>query len=245
MNIGLFIPCYVNQFYPKVAIATLSLLEKLNCNVVFPIGQTCCGQPIANSGMETEAIPIYHHYVKTFLEYDYIVAPSASCVYHVRHHYDVLDQTKEVSHVRNKTLDIAEFLLDVMNINTLNAIFPYRVGLHQSCHGLRGLKLASPSELMTGNYSKWEQLLGMVDGLELMPLQFPNECCGFGGTFSVMEEAVSIKMGRDRIKDHLDNQVQYITSGDMSCLMHLDGLIRRQGEKLKTIHLVEILTANG
>ncbi len=245
MNIGLFIPCYVNQFYPKVAIATLSLLEKLNCNVVFPIGQTCCGQPIANSGMEAEAIPIYHHYVKTFLEYDYIVAPSASCVYHVRHHYDVLDQTKEVSHVRNKTLDIAEFLLDVMNINALNAIFPYRVGLHQSCHGLRGLKLASPSELISGHFSKWEQLLGMVDGLELMPLQFPNECCGFGGTFSVMEEAVSIKMGRDRIKDHLDNQVQYITSGDMSCLMHLDGIIKRQGETLKTIHLVEILTANG
>ncbi len=245
MNIGLFIPCYVNQFYPKVAIATLSLLEKLNCNVVFPIGQTCCGQPIANSGMEAEAIPIYHHYVKTFLEYDYIVAPSASCVYHVRHHYDVLDQTKEVSHVRNKTLDIAEFLLDVMNINALNAIFPYRVGLHQSCHGLRGLNLASPSELISRHFSKWEQLLGMVDGLELMPLQFPNECCGFGGTFSVMEEAVSIKMGRDRIKDHLDNQVQYITSGDMSCLMHLDGIIKRQGETLKTIHLVEILTANG
>ncbi len=213
--------------------------------MVFPIGQTCCGQPIANSGMEAEAIPIYHHYVKTFLEYDYIVAPSASCVYHVRHHYDVLDQTKEVSHVRNKTLDIAEFLLDVMNINALNAIFPYRVGLHQSCHGLRGLNLASPSELISRHFSKCEQLLGMVDGLELMPLQFPNECCGFGGTFSVMEEAVSIKMGRDRIKDHLDNQVQYITSGDMSCLMHLDGIIKRQGETLKTIHLVEILTANG
>lgn len=245
MNVGLFIPCYINQFYPKVAIATLALLEKLGCHVEFPEGQTCCGQPIANSGMETEAIPIYYHYVKTFRQYDYIVAPSGSCVYHVRHHYDVVDQTEEVNHVRKKTLDIAEFLLDVLKIKALEANFPYRVGLHQSCHGLRGLQLARPSELMTGHYSKWEQLLGMVDGLELMPLQFPNECCGFGGTFSVMEEAVSIKMGRDRIKDHRDNQVQYITSGDMSCLMHLDGIIRRQDDPLRTIHLVEILTANG
>ena len=146
MKIGLFIPCYIDQFYPKVGIATLELLTKLGCEVDFPQAQTCCGQPLANSGMESQAIPIYHHFVETFAQYDYIVAPSGSCVHHVRHHYNVVEQNTEVQEVRQKTLELSEFLVNVLKVKELQARFPFRVGLHQSCHGLRGLRLGQSSE---------------------------------------------------------------------------------------------------
>ncbi len=110
MNVGLFIPCYVDQFYPQVGIATLHLLEKLGCAVTYPAKQTCCGQPLANTGMEQEAISIYQHYVETFKDFDYIVAPSSSCVYHVKHHYDVIPQDPQVIAVRDRTTDICAFL---------------------------------------------------------------------------------------------------------------------------------------
>ena len=241
MKIGLFIPCYIDQFYPQVGIATLHLLKKLDCDVSVPLAQTCCGQPLANSGLEHKAKDIYHHLVQTFAGFDYVVAPSASCVYHIRHHYDIVEQTEQVQFLRSHTLDITEFLTDILQIQSLDSYFPHKVGLHRSCHGLRGLRLAKSSELIQTSYSKWEILLGMVQGLELVPLDFPDECCGFGGTFSVFEEAVSAKMGKDRISDHHRNGAEYITAGDMSCLMHLEGIIRRNKNKLKVKHLVEIL----
>ncbi|MDH3651469.1 MAG: (Fe-S)-binding protein [Saprospiraceae bacterium] len=244
VKVGLFIPCYINQFYPSVARATLKLLESLGCQVAYPVSQTCCGQPPANSGLEREAIPIYEHFVHIFGDYDYTVAPSGSCVHHVRHHFDVLDQAAAVQHVRERTLDIVEFMVDILDVQEIEAHFPHKVGLHQSCHGLRGLRLASPSELITDRYSKWERLLNMVDGLELATLDFADECCGFGGTFSVSEEAVSVKMGKDRILDHQRNGATFITSGDMSCLMHMDGILRRKKQDLQVIHLVEILASH-
>ena len=244
MKIGLFIPCYVDQFYPHVGIATLQLLESLGCEVDFPMQQTCCGQPLANSGMEQEAIPIYQHFVHTFEDYDYVVAPSSSCVYHVKHHYNVLPQDDAVKVLREKTMDVCAFLIDVLQLAELPASFPHKVGLHQSCHGLRGLRMAKSSELQTQPYSKWEQLLGMVSDIELITLDRPDECCGFGGTFSVFEAAVSTKMGTDKINDHQRNGAQYITSGDMSCLMHMDGLLKRNKSRMQVIHIVEILARN-
>ncbi|NND08594.1 MAG: (Fe-S)-binding protein [Saprospiraceae bacterium] len=244
MKVGLFIPCYVDQFYPQVGVATLRLLESVGCEVEFPMQQTCCGQPLANSGMEQEAIPIYQHFVETFQAYEYVVAPSSSCVYHVNHHYDVMPQNETVKDVRNKTLDVCAFLVDVLQIKDLTASFPYKVGLHQSCHGLRGLRMAKSSELRTPSYSKWEQLLSMVSDIELITLDRPDECCGFGGTFSIFEAAVSTKMGTDKINDHQRNGAQYITSGDMSCLMHMDGLLKRTKSKTKVIHMVEILAGH-
>jgi len=244
MKVGLFIPCYIDQFYPKVAIATLQLLEKLGCEVTYPLEQTCCGQPLANSGMEKEAIPVYRHFVDTFESYDYIVAPSGSCTYHVKHHYDVLPQEEKVVAVRDKTLDLAEFCLDILQIDSLEVEFPYKVGLHQSCHGLRGLRLGLATERMLVAQSKWHRLLGMVTGIEVVELDRPDECCGFGGTFAVAEAEVSVKMGKDRIADHIKNGVEVLTSSDMSCLMHLDGIIQRQKSPLKVIHLAEILNGN-
>ncbi len=241
MKIGLFIPCYINQFYPQVGIATLELLEKMGINVHYNPEQTCCGQPLANSGMEKEALPIYHHFIKVFGDYDYVVAPSASCAYHVRKHYDIVEQSTKVVHLRQRTYDLVAFLTDVLKVEKIEAKFPYRVGLHQSCHGLRGLRMAQSSERVLPHFSKWEQLLTQVEGLELVDLDFPDECCGFGGTFAIQEPAVSAKMGRDKVRDHLKNKAQFITSGDMSCLMHLDGIAKRQKSPIKTIHIAEIL----
>ena len=241
MKIGLFIPCYIDQFYPQVGIATLELLEKLGCEVAYPTGQTCCGQPMANTGCEEEAIPAYHNYVRNFEPYDYIVAPSGSCTYHVRKHYDIIEQTPAVQHVRQRTLDLSEFLLDVLKIESLDARFPHRVGLHQSCHGLRGLRLGPDTERVEERPAKLHQLLAMVDGLQLMPLDRADECCGFGGTFAINEPAISVKMGKDRIADHERNGVEVITAGDMSCLMHLEGLIRRQKRPVRVMHIAEIL----
>ncbi|MCB0531414.1 MAG: (Fe-S)-binding protein [Lewinellaceae bacterium] len=241
MKVGLFIPCYIDQFYPQVGIATLELLEKLDVQVEFPANQTCCGQPLANSGSEQEAEPAYHHFVDLFHHFDHIVMPSGSCTYHVRKHYDRIEQTAEVQHVRKNTLDLSEFLLDVLNLQSLNARFPYKVGLHQSCHGLRGLRLGPDSEQNLSRPSKIQTLLNMVDGIELVDLSRPDECCGFGGTFAVGEPAISVKMGKDRIADHESKGVEVITAGDMSCLMHLEGIIRRQGKQMKVKHLAEIL----
>ena len=241
MNIGLFVPCYIDQFYPQVGIASLRLLERLGCVVDYPLEQTCCGQPLANSGMEQDAKEIYHHFVDVFSDFDVVVVPSASCALHVSHHYDVIPQTQAVKKLRKNTYDICSYLIDVLKVEKLDARFPFRVGLHQSCHGLRGLRMAKSSELVSAPFSKWNMLLNMVEGIELINLTRPDECCGFGGTFSVTEEAVSVKMGKDRIDDHLAHGAQYITSGDMSCLMHLEGILRRNKSEVKVKHIVEIL----
>lgn len=241
MKVGLFIPCYIDQFYPQVGIATLELLEKLGCQVEYPGGQTCCGQPMANTGCERDAVATYHHFIRLFRPFDYIVAPSGSCAYHVRKHYDIIEQTEEVKKVRKNTLDLSEFLVDVLKVEALDARFPYKVGLHQSCHGLRGLRLGAGSERVLEKSSKLHTLLRMVEGIELVELSRQDECCGFGGTFAIHETAISVKMGKDRIAGHESKGVEVLTAGDMSCLMHLEGIIRRQKKKIKVKHIAEIL----
>lgn len=241
MHIGLFVPCYVDQFYPQVAIATLELLEKLGHQVSVPPDQTCCGQPMANSGYERYGKQTMELFVKNFAEFDYIVAPSGSCVYHVRKHFDTLEQTPEVQKIREKTLEICEFLVNHHADDTLPNSFPYRVGLHESCHGQRGLRFAKSSEVVGEPFSIIRQLLGKVEGLELVQVQRSDECCGFGGTFAIAEEAVSVKMGKDRIQDHILNGAQVITGTDMSCLIHMEGIIRRRKLPLRVMHISEIL----
>ncbi|MCR9100781.1 MAG: (Fe-S)-binding protein [bacterium] len=241
MTIGLFIPCYIDQFYPQVGRATLELLQKAGCRVEYPLAQTCCGQPMANSGCETDARAAYAHFVDTFAPYDYIVAPSGSCTYHVRKHFDILEQTDTVHQVRQRTLDLCEFLHDVLQIEQLDSHFPHRVALHQSCHGLRGLRLGPDSERREQRPNKPTALLRMVKGLELVELQRADECCGFGGTFAVAQPDISVKMGRDRIADHEAAGAEVVTAGDMSCLMHLEGIVRRQQRPLRVLHIAEIL----
>jgi L-lactate dehydrogenase complex protein LldE len=245
MKIGLFVPCYVDQFYPNVAAATLCLLERLGCEVEYPLDQTCCGQPMANAGFADEAVGAMHRFVDAFAPFEFIVAPSGSCVLHVRDHYAVMEQTDAVRQVRDRTYELCAFLTDVLHVDRLDATFPHRVGLHESCHGLRGLRLGRASEIAAPAYSKVRGLLQGIDGLTLIELARPDECCGFGGTFAVTEEAVSVRMGRDRLQDHLDHGAEVITATDMSCLMHLDGLIRRERMALKVLHVAEILNGGA
>lgn len=241
MKVGLFIPCYVDQFYPQVAVATLNLLTRLGLDVDYPLDQTCCGQPMANSGCEHESLETARLFVQNFEGYDYIVAPSGSCTLHVKEHFKLIEQTPAVKHVRSNIYELTEFLIDVVKVTALDASFPHKVGYHASCHGLRGLHLGKPSEINDTDFSKPHQLLKMVKGLELVPLDRADECCGFGGTFAVSEEAVSVKMGKDRIKDHIVHGAEVITAGDMSCLMHLEGLLKRQKSPVRVMHLAEIL----
>ncbi len=244
MNVGLFIPCYIDQFYPQVGIATLELLQKLGLSVHYPLEQTCCGQPMANSGSEKDAITTYKNFVRNFRQYNYVVSPSGSCVYHVRQHYNILEQTDDVKKVRQNTFELCEFIVDVLKIDDLKIEYPHKVGIHQSCHGLRGLKLGAPSELVTERYSKVHRLLEKAKGIKIVDLEREDECCGFGGTFSIFQPDVSARMGKDRLNDHLRNGAEIITATDMSCLMHLEGIARRQKLNVKTVHIAEILNSN-
>lgn len=242
MKVALFIPCYVDQFYPAVAISTLSLLEKFGCTVHYPLKQTCCGQPMANSGYEHVAHACNDLFVENFSGFDYIVCPSGSCTLHIKHHLDTQDK-KASENIRNTVYELTEFLVDVLKVEKLEARFPYRVGMHQSCHGQRGLGLSQMSELNAEGFSKPGHLLSMVKGIEMVQLDRVDECCGFGGTFCVAEEAVSAKMGKDRVDDHIRNGVEVITGADMSCLMHLEGILKRQKSKVRVMHIAEILMA--
>jgi len=243
MKIGLFIPCYIDQLYPKVAIATLELLEKLGLEVHYPTKQTCCGQPLANSGYSHLTHDIDELFTGNFESYDYIVSPSGSCVLHLKEHLHSGKNEGGAQHIRKKIYELVEFLTDVIKVENLTANFPYRVGLHQSCHGQRGLRLSSMSELSEKPFSKPKSLLNMVTGLELVSLTREDECCGFGGTFCVTEEAVSVRMGQDRVNDHISHNAQYITAADMSCLMHLQGILKRAKSDVQVIHIAEILNA--
>jgi len=243
MTVGLFIPCYVNQFYPNAAKATLELLKKLGVNVVYPAKQTCCGQPMANSGFEHLSHGCNELFIENFSGFDYIVAPSASCVLHVKDHLHSQKNEEQAVIIRTKVYELVEFLTDILKVEKLNATFPHKVGIHHSCHGLRGLRLAQMSELNAPAFSKPQHLLNMVQGLEQITLDRPDECCGFGGTFCVAEEAVSVKMGKDRVADHTKNGAEYITSSDLSCLMHLEGILHRNKSAVKVVHIAEILNS--
>jgi L-lactate dehydrogenase complex protein LldE len=243
MRVGLFIPCYVNQFYPQVAIATLELLEKFGCEVVYPLNQTCCGQPMANSGYEHLTKDCNNLFTKNFTGVDYIVSPSGSCVLHIKEHLHSGKNEESATHIRKHIYELTEFLVDILKVEDIKAKFPHKVSIHQSCHGQRGLKLAQMTELVADNYSKPEYLLNKVAGIELIQLSRKDECCGFGGTFCVMEEAVSAKMGKDRVKDHVDHGAAFITGADMSCLMHMEGVLKRQKSKVQVKHIAEILNA--
>ena len=244
MKVGLFIPCYINQLYPQVGIATLELLEKLNVDVRYPSGQTCCGQPMANSGYEYESVGACNNFVDNFKDFDYIVTPSGSCAYHVKKHYNIIPQTTEVTKVRDNVYELCDFILNILKIKDVGATFSHKIGVHKSCHGLRGLRLGSCSEVVGPKYSYIKELLQEVKGAELVTLKRSDECCGFGGTFAVTEEAVSVKMGKDKIQDHLESGAEVITATDTSCLMHLEGLINRNKQPLKVLHIAEILNSN-
>ena len=213
MRVALFVPCYVDQFYPRVAIAALEVLERLGVAVAVPEGAVCCGQPPANAGYERDAEGTLHRFERTYAPYDRVVVLSGSCAVHVKLH--------AAPDVADRAVEFSAYLHDEVGLDAvaaLGAALPRRVGVHIGCHGLRGLGLAQPSEL-----------------------QRPDECCGFGGTFAVSEPAISAKMGRDRLRDYDQGHAEAVVSTDVSCLMHLAGLARRAGSGLPMLHVAEVL----
>ena len=243
MRIALFIPCYIDQCYPNVGMAMVRVLERLGqTDLDFPEAQTCCGQPMANSGCTDAAAPLAQRFVEIFQGYEAIVCPSGSCVSMVRNHFsEILGQSAELTAVQARTFEFCEFLTDVLGVKEVAGRFPHLVGLHNSCHGLRELRLAQDSERVGPEFNKMRDLLAGLDAIRLSELSRVDECCGFGGTFAIAEEAVSVQMGLDRIADHQQAGTEILTAGDMSCLMHMEGLIRRRKLPIRVMHVAEVL----
>ena len=239
MKIGLFIPCYVDAVYPEVGVATYKLLKHLGLDVTYPEGQTCCGQPMANAGFEKQAAPLAKKFEDKFKVFDYVVAPSVSCTAFVKINYPrLLDHECETA---KKAMDVVEFLHDVVKVKQTLGTFPHKVSLHNSCHGVRELGLSSPSEQHVEKFNKIKDLLQLVDGCLVVEPERPDECCGFGGMFSVEETAISAQMGKDKVERHIATGAEYVTGPDCSCLMHMAGVARKQGLKMEFKHVVEIL----
>lgn len=245
MKVGLFIPCYVNAIYPNVGIATYKLLTSLGLDVVYPLNQTCCGQPMANAGYQHQAKNLALRFEVLFKGFDVIVGPSASCVAFVKENYpNILKEEQHLCQTPGAIRDVIEFLHDDLKISSLPSRFPHKVSIHNSCHGVRELHLSTPSERNLPYQNKIRNLLELVEGIEVVEPERVDECCGFGGMYSIEEPEVSACMGRDKVLDHMKTGAEYITGSDSSCLMHMQGVIERQKYDIKTIHAVEILAAN-
>lgn len=245
MKVGLFIPCYVNAVYPEVGIATYRLLTALGLDVSYPLDQTCCGQPMANAGYQHQAKGLALRFEELFKGFDVIVGPSASCVAFVKENYhNILSEGGHLCQTPGVIKDVIEFLHDDLKVQTLPSRFPHKVSIHNSCHGVRELHLSTPSERNLPYHNKIRNLLELVEGIEVVEPAKIDECCGFGGMYSVEEPEVSACMGRDRVAEHMATGAKFITGSDSSCLMHMQGLIDRNKLDIQTIHAVQILAAN-
>ena len=242
MTVALFVPCYVDQLFPHVAIAALQVLERLGVPVAVPEGAVCCGQPPANAGFERGAEPTLARFVDTYASFERVVVLSGSCAVHVRAHAGSLGAAG--ARVGERTTELCAFLHDEVGLDAVRALgaeLPRRVGVHVGCHALRSLGLARPSEIRAPAFDKVRALLSTVRGLTFAEPQRRDECCGFGGTFAVSEPALSAKMGRDRLRDWASAGAEALVSTDVSCLMHLGGLTARAGARLPMMHVAEVL----
>ena len=250
MKVGLFIPCYVDAVYPEVGVATWKLLKHLGIDVTYPEKQTCCGQPMANAGFEKQAVPLAEKFEEKFKDFDYVVAPSVSCTAFIKFNYPRLLGGKTAQNneaheceTAKKCMDVVEFLHDVVKVDRRLGTFPHKVSLHNSCHGVRELGLSSPSEEHIAPFNKIKDLLLLVDGINVVEPKRHDECCGFGGMFSIEETAICAQMGKDKVERHMQTGAEYITGPDCSCLMHMAGVAKKQGLNIKFKHVVEILAA--
>ncbi len=237
MNVQLFIPCFIDQLYPQVGFRMVKVLEKAGCTVSYNPSQTCCGQPAFNAGFWGESKEVCSKFLNDFSGSDYIVAPSASCVGFVRNYYSKLfENTPEAALARStaeRAFEFSEFLIHILKTDDLGASFPHKATYHDSCAALRECKIKKEPR----------QLLGKVKGLELTEMNDVETCCGFGGTFAVKFEPISIAMGDQKITNAEATGAEYIISTDMSCLMHIDGCSKYRHSGLKVIHLAEVLAS--
>jgi L-lactate dehydrogenase complex protein LldE len=238
MRVALFATCLIDALFPDAGKATVRLLERLGQRVEFPLEQTCCGQMHANSGYFEPRL--VERYVETFEPYDAIVAPSASCVGAIRHQHAMIarDDQDEALAIRaqqtaDKTYELSQFITDVLKTDDVGAYFPHRVTYHPTCHSLRMLKLGDGPR----------RLLRNVKGIDLIDLPRSDECCGFGGTFSVKNPDVSAAMLADKMESVIASGAEVLCAGDRSCLMHIGGGLERIRAGVRTLHLAEILAS--
>jgi L-lactate dehydrogenase complex protein LldE len=242
MRIALFVTCLGDALQPDVGRATVSLLERLGHVVVFPAGQTCCGQMHVNTGYQREAVPLVRHHVETFEPYDVIVAPSGSCVGSVRHQHAMVARdggderlALRAEAVAGRTYELSELLVDVLGVEDVGAYYPHRVTYHPTCHSLRMLRVAD----------KPLRLLRHVRGMTLVELPDADQCCGFGGTFALKNADTSTAMLADKMRNVLTTGAEVATAGDASCLMHIGGGLSRLRSGTRTVHLAEILASTA
>jgi L-lactate dehydrogenase complex protein LldE len=237
MNVQLFIPCFVDQLYPDTAFNMIKVLEKAGCTVSYNTSQTCCGQPAFNAGFWDEAKSVCSKFLKDFSGSDCIVAPSASCVGFVRNYYGKLFENSsfhhEVADIGKRCFEFSEFLIDILKIEDLGATLNGKATYHDSCAGLRECKIKEEPR----------KLLSHVKGLELTEMNDVETCCGFGGSFAVKFESISVAMGEQKVEHALATGADYLISTDVSCLMHLQGYINHKGYKLQTMHLADVLAS--
>jgi L-lactate dehydrogenase complex protein LldE len=237
LNVQLFIPCFVDQLFPETAFNMIKVLEKTGCSVTYNTSQTCCGQPAFNAGFWNDAKSVCTKFIKDFKGSDYIVAPSASCVGFVRNYYNKLFENSsmhhEVADLQRRIYEFSEFMVQVLQVQNLGATLEGKATYHDSCAGLRECKIKTEPRL----------LLSYVKGLQVAEMNDVETCCGFGGTFAVKFEAISVAMGEQKVENALATGAKYLISTDHSCLMHLKGYINEKGYDLKTMHLADVLAS--
>jgi L-lactate dehydrogenase complex protein LldE len=238
MTVTLFIPCFVDALYPRAGISMVQILERLGHTVVCPEEIVCCGQPPFNSGYWDEARPVAAKVLDQLKDAEAVVIGSGSCGAMVKKFYPELFAGRPwadvAARVAARTWEFSDFLVSKLGVTDLGASFPHKVTFHDGCHGLRELGVKRPPRA----------LLGKVKGLELVEMSEAETCCGFGGTFSAKFPMISTAMGEVKCASAVETAAEYIVSNDSSCLMHIQGLLSRQGSPLKTIHLAEILNFN-
>ena len=236
MRVALFLTCLVDGLLPATGKATVELLERLGHEVVFPPGQTCCGQMHVNTGYGPSAVGMVRRHVEVFEPYEAVVAPSGSCVAAVRHQHAAVagpGWSARAEAVAARTYELSEFLVDVLGVTDVGAVFPHRVTYHPTCHSLRLLRVGD----------RPLRLLREVRGLDLVELPGAEQCCGFGGTFALKNADTSTAMLADKMRAVLDTRAEVCTAGDSSCLMHIGGGLSRLRTGVRTVHLAEILAS--
>jgi L-lactate dehydrogenase complex protein LldE len=236
-KVSLFVPCFVDQLQPEVAVDTVTVLRRLGCDVDFRPDQTCCGQPAFNSGFWNESRPCAERFLRVFQDAETIVCPSGSCATMVRVFYPELLGSSplrdEAIALGRRTFEFTEFLVKAMGVTDVGAAFPHTVTYHASCHGLRELKLRDEPL----------RLLRAVKGLKLVEMLRFDECCGFGGTFATKFESISAAMGETKADSVAVTGAEYVTAIDPSCLMHLQGVMGKRKDRARTIHVAGILAS--
>jgi L-lactate dehydrogenase complex protein LldE len=237
-RVSLFVPCFVDQLLPEVAVDTVKVLRRVGCEVEFPGDQTCCGQPAFNTGYWNDARPCAERFLRVFKDADVVVCPSGSCTTMVRIFYPELLSSgplqAEAIALGRRTFELSEFLVKVAGVTDVGATFPHTVTYHASCHGLRELQLRDEPV----------QLLRQVKGLKLIEMARGDECCGFGGTFATKFASISVAMGTSKAESVAATGAEFVTAIDSSCLLHLQGILSKRHAPARTIHLATILAQN-